>query len=68
MRPDKERSCVQDYMQTVYDTADGIINGVDGVNGLLDQVQTILNVDVNITDISNGITVRLHTNLAAYSF
>jgi len=54
-------------MQTVYDTADGIVNGVDGVNGLLDQVQTILDVDVNITDISNGVMVRLHTNLAAYS-
>ena len=50
---------VQDYMQTVLDTADSIVDGVDGVNGLLDEVQTVLDVDVNITDISTGINVSL---------
>ncbi|CAL5222903.1 g5332, partial [Coccomyxa viridis] len=47
---------LKDYMQTVLDTADSIVNGVDGVDALLDQVETVLNVDVNVTDISNGIT------------
>ncbi len=51
---------LQDYMQTVLNTADSIVDGVDGVDALLDQVQTVLDVDVNITDISNGITVSQH--------
>lgn len=46
-------------METVLDTADSIVNGVDGVDGLLDTAQEVLDVDVNITDISNGITVSL---------
>lgn len=46
-------------MQTVFDTADNLINGVDGVNGLLDQAQEVLDVDVNATDLSNDITVSL---------
>ena len=46
-------------METVLDTADSIVNGVDGVNGLLDTAQEVLDVDVNITDITNGITVSL---------
>ncbi len=52
-------NALQDYTQTVLDTADSIVNGVDGVDALLDQVETVLNVDVNVTDISNGITVCL---------
>ena len=44
-------------MQTVLDRADSIIYGVDGVNGLLDQTQIILDVDVNVTDISGSISV-----------
>ena len=51
-------------MQTVLDTADSIVHGVDGVDSLLDQVESVLNVDVNITDISNGITVS-HPHLKA---
>jgi hypothetical protein len=50
---------LQDYMETVLGKADGILKGVDGVNGLLDTAQEVLDVDVNITDISNGITVSL---------
>ncbi len=50
-------SAVQDYMQTVLNRADSIIDGVDGVNGLLDQTQTILDVDVNVTDISDELSV-----------
>ena len=44
-------------MQTVLNRADSIIDGVDGVNGLLDQTQTILDVDVNVTDISDDLSV-----------
>lgn len=50
---------LQDYMQTVLDTADSIVHGVDGVDSLLDQVEAVLNVDINITDISNDITVSV---------
>ena len=52
---------LQNYMQTVLDTADSIVSGVDGVDTLLDQIETVLNVDVNITDINNGITVGFHS-------
>ena len=51
-------------MQTVLDTADSIVHGVDGVDSLLDQIESVLNVDVNITDITNGITVS-HLQLEA---
>ena len=44
-------------MQTVLSRADSIIDGVDGVNGLLDQTQTILDIDVNVTDISDDLSV-----------
>lgn len=46
-------------METVLGTADSIVNGVDGVNGLLDTAQEVLDVDVNITGISKAITVSL---------
>jgi hypothetical protein len=46
-------------MDTVLNTAESIVDGANGVNGLLNTAQEVLDVDVNITDISNGITVSL---------
>lgn len=48
---------VQGYMNSVFNQVYGVLGDVDSVNGLLDDVQTILSVDVNVTDISAGITV-----------
>lgn len=45
-------------MNSVFDVAYGVLSDVNSVNSLLDSVQTILDDDVNITDISAGITVR----------
>ncbi|EIE18872.1 hypothetical protein COCSUDRAFT_45025 [Coccomyxa subellipsoidea C-169] len=47
----------QGYMNSVFDQVYGVLGDVSSVNGLLDEVQTILRVDVNVTDISAGITV-----------
>lgn len=44
-------------MNSVFNQVYGVLGDVDSVNGLLDDVQTILSVDVNVTDISAGITV-----------
>ncbi len=44
-------------MNSVFDQVYGVLGDVSSMNGLLDKVQTILRVDVNVTDISAGITV-----------
>ena len=49
-------------MNSVFDQVYGVLGDVSSVNGLLDEVQTILRVDVNVTDISAGITVLPHSS------
>lgn len=48
---------VQSYMNSVFDQAYGVLSDVSSVNGLLNQVETILDVDVNVTDLSADISV-----------
>ena len=47
----------QAYGNSVFAVIYGVLGDVGSVVGLLGQVQTILNVDVNVTDISADITV-----------
>lgn len=45
-------------MNSVFDQAYGVLGDIRSVNGLLDQVQTVLDVDVNVPSISANITVN----------
>ncbi|CAL8463865.1 g3400 [Coccomyxa elongata] len=44
------------FMKSVFDQAYGVLGDISSVNGLLDQVQTILDVDVDVPSISANIT------------
>ncbi len=48
----------QAYGNSVFAVIYGVLGDVGSVVGLLGQVEDIINVDVNITDISADLTVR----------
>ncbi len=49
----------QDFAGSVFDVAYGVLGDVGSVQGLLGQVQAVLDVDINATDISADLAVRI---------
>lgn len=47
----------QAFMNSVFDQAYGVLGDIKSVNGLLDQVQTVLDVDVDVPSINSNLTV-----------
>ncbi len=55
---DQAIASAQAFMNSLFDQAYGVLRDISSVNGLLDQVQAVLDLDVDIPSIGANITVR----------